>query len=503
MRPLVTADEARRLDVAIAKHLDVPTSALMETAGKGAAEAIDRWVSGRPSEFTILCGPGNNGGDGFAAARHLVARGHRVRLFLVGAIEDVRRDAREQAAAWVAAGGSITTIVADDPLQDLRTALHSSRFAVDALFGTGLSKAIVGIHARVVETLNNSGTPIVALDLPSGLDSDRGVVLGVAVVAKCTVCFGPHKRSLYTPTGKAHAGLVETVSLGADPARWFPGDIFVADESDVRFAPRPLATYKTRSGHVLVVAGSRGKAGAALLAARGAFRAGAGLVTIATWSDVAHSLGCHLPEAMIETLPADVDGACRRIEELADGKSALVVGPGFGANEVAAAVVGRVVQLAKPTVFDADALGCLAAAGPCAGPAVVTPHPGEAGRVLGTSATAVESDRFQAVRDLAKRMGATVLLKGRPTLVGSVSGPIVAIDAGSPAMAVAGSGDVLAGITGALLCALEPERAALSAAFVHAKAGELWATANGDRGLLASELADLVPQAIRASTGDD
>ena len=372
---------------------------------------------------------------------------------------------------------------------------------VDALLGTGLDRDVEGRLRSIIERINDADVLRVALDIPSGLHANTGAVLGVAVRAHATVTFAHTKLGLLGSTGAERAGQVEVADIGVPPSLSGrvghsavivePGDVAAA------IAPRSLAAHKGTAGRVLAVAGSAGKTGAALLVARGALRGGAGLVSICTSPEAADSLDRRVLEEM--TLRIDPGRIEASLDEHLSGVAAVAIGPGIGLDEHARRVVDHVVLgWDGVKVVDADALTHFAGrAGELAkapGRLILTPHPGEMGRLLGSSAGEVEADRFGALARAVELTRAVVLLKGPRTLVGAPGELPVVNSSGTPALATGGAGDVLSGITLALACSLSPHQAAWCAAWVHGKAAEVWVSETGsDRGLLAHEVADRVP----------
>lgn len=506
MIPVLTGAEARAFDGRLISR-GVPGVVLMENAGRGATEVILREAKegGLPSSglrVVVLAGPGSNGGDGFVVARHLLSRGMAVDVLLLGDAGRLVGDAKAMAVAFRAVGGVVTTVTGG---VDVGARVAGAHVIVDALFGTGLDRPLEGAAAEVVATINGVGaasTLTVALDMPSGVHADTGATLGVAVQARATATFAFPKRGLLTPAGAARAGRLHVVDLGV-PSALAPEvlrEAFLVEPADVsgRITPRPVNAHKGTTGHVAVFAGSPGRAGAALLSGRAALRGGAGLVTLASRARALQVLGV-TPELMTATLD---DGAvAESVDAILDGKSSVVLGPGFGTDEGARALAARVLQAFEgPVVVDADALTLFAdrhdAFTSARGSLVLTPHPGEAGRLLGISARDVEAHRYGAVRKLADITGAVVVLKGAHTLVSAPGGPIAVAGPSTAALATAGSGDVLAGILAAQLGGLPPFEAAWVAVHLHGAAACLWASQHGDRGLLASEVADHVPAAL-------
>jgi NAD(P)H-hydrate epimerase len=498
----------RELDRTTIEEGHVPSLALMENAGRGASEIIERELAGK-KKIVIVCGSGNNGGDGFVVARRLLAKGFDIGTLLVGDAGRLRGDALENYHALLGAGASITPI-SGETLGLLDAALGDAEGIVDAIFGTGLDREIGGLERTVIEHINAARAPCVSLDLPSGLDSDTGVPRGAAVRAELTVTFAHRKRGLCTPLGQTLAGRVEIVDIGIPPnlvERLGYGAALI-EPSDALLAvvPRTPLSHKGSSGRVLVVAGSQGKVGAALLAAHGALRAGAGLVTIAALPAAASALEQRVLEAM--TARIDPDAVEASLGALLENTDVVAVGPGIGLDVMARRTVDRVVlEWPGTIVVDADAIthfkGRVNELGSAKGKLVLTPHPGEMARLLGISSSDVEADRFGALATIVERARATVLLKGSATLVGAPGQKIAVNPTGHPVLATGGSGDVLTGVIAALATGAEPFRAACAGAFAHGRAAELAAARRGvDRGVLAHEIADEVPRSIAALSAE-
>jgi NAD(P)H-hydrate epimerase len=375
---------------------------------------------------------------------------------------------------------------------------------VDALLGTGLDRDVTGGLATVIERLNRAPLPKFSLDVPSGLHADTGKVLNAAVRAEMTLTFAHLKLGLLTSSGADQCGKLEVVDIG------IPNHLYqhvgasarVIEAEDVarQLTARAPSTHKGSAGRVVAIAGSAGKTGAALLVARGALRAGAGLVTICTFPEAVRAIDQRVLEEM--TAPIDPARIEASLDELLEGVHSVAIGPGLGLDESARRVVDHVVlRWDGVKIVDADATthfaGRAAQLRQAAGSVVLTPHPGELGRLIGCSARDVESDRFGALARAVDTTGAVVLLKGPRTLVGAPGElPIVNV-AASPALATAGAGDVLSGITVALACRMKPFMAACSGAYLHGRAAELWSErTQSDRGLVAHEVADELPAVI-------
>lgn len=510
MIPVLSREQMRAFDRHAIEACHVPGLILMENAGRSAVEIFARLAPLQDASILCICGPGNNGGDGFVVARHLLCRHIRVKVLLLGATESVMGDARIHLDGFTDLDGDVSELRDEGGLAALDEALREADIVVDALFGTGLCRPLEGLLAEVVRRTNAAPVLRFALDLPSGLDADLGSPLGETIVAHHTVTFGHWKAGLLTPEGARLAGEVHVASLGV------PESIVastghmarILEPSCISAVPaRARSVHKHDAGSVLVVGGSRGRTGAALLAAKAALRAGAGLATIATWTEALSSVEGRLLEVM--TLPLDRDALEASVDAALHKKRAVVIGPGLGTDAAALAVVRRV--LAAPDIVkivDADAITVLAAAGDAwslaQGPLVLTPHSAELGRLLGKTAAEIEHDRFGSARAAAALTSATVVLKGARTLVASAAG-ISVNPTGTPALATAGSGDVLAGLLAALACGFDrgfsATAAAEAAVYLHGLAAEAWSSAHGgaDRGLLASELIDYFPRLLASA----
>lgn len=501
MKPVLSRAQMRAFDEHAIRACRVPGLVLMENAGRGAAEVLVDAVLGgsvHDARILVVCGTGNNGGDGFVIARHLHVRGARPRVLLCGAQGDVSGDARTNLQALEGVGVPVEYEALAENVANAR----DTDVVVDALFGTGLCRAIEGPLAAVVREMNTLALPTVAVDLPSGVDADTGRELGVAVQASHTITFAHAKLGLLTPEGARASGKLFVVDIGvpAHLADTVGASAQLVEEGDVAalLEPRAVDVHKFRAGHVGVVAGSPGKLGAALLVARSALRAGAGAATIASFPEACAALAGRVLEVM--TAEIDPGAIGPSLDTFLANKRAVVAGPGFGLDERARRAIEHVVASWRgPLVLDADALtayaGRAAALASSGARLVLTPHSGEAARLLGTSAGDVEGDRYGAVRELSRITKATVLLKGPFTLVAHPTDGVFVNPTGSPALATAGSGDVLAGLVAAFACTLPMRAAAMAAAFVHGLAGENWPA---DRGLLARELGDRVPGVLGA-----
>jgi hydroxyethylthiazole kinase-like uncharacterized protein yjeF len=503
MTPVLSRAQMRAFDAYAIGQSSVPGLLLMENAGRGATDVLVRELysgNARGARPVVVCGSGNNGGDGLVIARHLLVRGASPTVFFAGDADKMAHDARANFEAWRGIGGEIQWLPPGAPLSTLDHALASDEIVVDALFGTGLDRPIEGWLANVVQAINVSRGPRFAVDLPSGLDADTGAALGVAVEAAVTATFAHYKLGLLTPSGASLAGRVHVVDIGVPAALASHAGVSAQrlepDDVAALVARRPPGAHKTSAGHVAIVAGSPGRVGAPQLAARGALRAGAGVATIATWPEAAQAIQSHLLEVMSARI--DPLAIAETLDAILQGKHAVVVGPGFGLGDDARIAVEYILTAYQgPVVVDADALTMFAGRPSvllAAKNAVLTPHPGEAAKLLGKTTAQIEGNRFHAARELVAATGAVVVLKGAHTIVAAPDSRIAISPISCPALATAGSGDVLSGIIGALACTLSGFDAACAGVMLHAMAGESWSRArsNADRGMLASEIADSV-----------
>ncbi|RMG43628.1 MAG: NAD(P)H-hydrate dehydratase [Acidobacteria bacterium] len=516
---VLDAERMRAADRHAIDGMKIPSLVLMENAGRLTAETILEEMGPPPSgRAAIFCGPGNNGGDGFVVARHLAAAGVEVTAVLLGrALDDLRGDAATMAAAWTGLGGRVIEIRSEEQWRERAPELGRGDLAVDAIFGTGLTRPLRGVPRLAAEAINASDAAVVAVDIPSGLDASSPALPGPAVAADLTVTFARPKVAHLLPPAEGHCGNLVVVDIGipdAAIAATAPDLHVLTDEEAGRlWPPRPPDSHKGTYGHVLVVGGGVGKSGAAALAGLGALRAGAGLVTVAVPRPVRPEVASVAPELMTEPLPADQKGrfaasAARAALALAATRTVAAVGPGLGtAGDTPAAVRRFVREAPVPLVIDADGLNAFAGVRLSSlarrrAPAVLTPHPGEAARLLGTGTAEIQGDRLAAARRLAKEADAVCLLKGHRTVVAAPDGRAFVNVTGNPGLATGGAGDVLTGIVAGLLAqGLDPLEAAALAAHLHGAAADL--ATDDERGthaeasLTAGDLLDWLGAAIR------
>jgi hydroxyethylthiazole kinase-like uncharacterized protein yjeF len=509
LTPLLDAETMRGVDRWAIEERGMASLDLMERAGAGVARVLERVAPDGP--VAVVCGKGNNGGDGLVVARLLRAGARRVTVVCVAPLGDFTGDARTNLERLV---GEAPLDLAEDR-QRVQEALGEAAVIVDALLGTGFQGEARDMVGEAIEAMNAATAPVVSVDVPSGVNASTGVASGAAVRAVATVTFHAGKPGLWIAPGKAHAGEVETIDIGiprrpAISGRPAPGTttIGLIRPSVLDALPRRAASStKFSSGHVLVVGGSLGLTGAPRMAAHAAMRAGAGYVTACVPASLQAILAAAAPpELMTRGLPDDDGGltpaGVASVLEASERGGALALGPGLGRGDGAFAFareLAREVEVAL--VLDADGLnahaGALGELTARAAPTVLTPHAGELGRLLEIGSEAVERERLHHVRLAAERAQAVVVLKGDDTLIAEPSGRVAISPGGAPALATAGSGDVLTGVIAALLAVgLEPFTAAAAGVWLHAEAGREAARRQGaNEGVLASDVIAALPAA--------
>lgn len=474
-RFLYNAAQVRELDrIAIEEH-GIDGYALMCRAGESAWRLLqERWPGA--ARMNVLCGSGNNGGDGYVLARLALESGVKVRLIALGAAKS--ETAKQACRDFADAGGEIEPFRADR--------LGAVDLQVDAMLGTGLTQNLSGLYAQAVDAVNGAGRPVLALDVPTGVNADSGRVMGRAVEARTTVTFIGAKIGLFTGAGPDCAGEVVLDDLDV-PERVFekivPTARIIRPELDsIRLPKRAPTAHKGQTGRVLIVGGGPGMPGAMRMAAMAAARCGAGLVQVATHPDHAGGAVPARPEVMVMGAAGPDE-----LEQQLDKADVVAIGPGLGMTPWARSLFDRVLEWERPLVVDADALNLLAEARGRRDDWVLTPHPGEAGRLLGVTAADVQADRVAAVRDLKNRYGGVIVLKGAGSLVND--GSIWLCDRGNPGMASGGMGDVLTGVISALAVQGQPlGTAARFGVWLHAAAADRAADEGGQIGLLATDL---------------
>ena len=514
MHILTTPEQMKAFDAAAAGRFGIPGSVLMENAGRGVADRITATVGDVAGKrVTVICGKGNNGGDGFVAARHLLLRGAHVDVILLARPAAVTGDARLHL--------SILQRLLKASSPSLRLSFQPTQFAphsggppaliIDALFGTGFSGVPRGPGAAAIRWMNASGAYVVAIDIPSGLDGGSGMAAGDAVRAQCTVTMAAEKVGQYIGAGPELCGRIDVVDIGINPTMSPVKNVQVFrhdDASVARILPRRTRdVHKYSVGKVLVIGGSRQYTGAPAYAALAALRSGAGAVVLAVPSGVRQAIASRTRDVLLHALPETQDGTIARsgLDELTERMAwadAVVIGPGLGRNAETDELVREVFSVCPvPLLVDADGLTalCNRSAREWGRPAatILTPHSGELARLLGTSAGDIEADRLHTALRSARRFASILVLKGASTLSVAPGGTAIVNTTGNPGMATIGTGDVLAGVIGGLAAQGMPAHEAASAGvYLHGRAGDLAAQRFGQRSLLASDLLDMLSPAL-------
>jgi NAD(P)H-hydrate epimerase len=510
---ILTAAQMREADRFTIEDIGIPSLVLMENAGRQVVAAIEaayeQQLAGR---VAVLCGRGNNGGDGFVVARTLLQRGVDTAVFVIGSVAEIRGDARTNLDILGRLGLTVVEIGDEQSWE-----LHFSEIAqctliVDAILGTGLKSAVSGMLETVFADVNASDIPIVAVDLPSGLSADTPQLIGDCIGATMTVTLAAAKLPLVLPPGEAHAGDVVIADIGI-PYEVIDGlegpyiDLLTPEQLRELIEPRTADSHKGDFGRVTIVAGSTGKTGAAFLSGMSALRSGAGLVTVATPASCLPIVASMGPELMTEPL-AEADGsvslaAIDRVMELA--QDVIACGPGLGRTRDASAFVRALIDRATaPLVLDADALTLLAEEpGRLLGrddrDVIITPHPGEMARLTGMTVDEVQGNRLQVASDFATTHRVYVVLKGHRTVIATPSGRVFINPTGNPGMATAGTGDVLTGVIAAWLAQLlDAEAACRLSVFLHGAAGDLAEAACGQIAMTSTDLLAHLGDAVHA-----
>ena len=517
---VVTPAEMAQIDRVCIEREGIPGLELMERAGECVARAAaDMLGATGGRRLAVFCGGGNNGGDGFVAARLLSGWGYRVEVFLLAAESGLNGDARVNFERLGGTGVMVTGGEGPEggevPFIEAARDPTSFDLAVDALFGTGFKGRAEGPAAGAIQAINAAGCPVLAVDIPSGVRGDTGAVEGPAVRANRTVTFAALKVGLVQYPGADYAGEVEVADIGIPPRliESIPESrTFLVDEESARRAlpPRKKDAHKGECGRVLVVGGSPGMTGAPALCSRAALRSGAGLVTLAVPEGLHDIFQVKMTEVMTRPLPqtagrAFSTEAANEVIEMAQGFDAVALGPGMSTlpetSEFARMLVS---QLDIPLVIDADGLNSLVGHTDLLrsreAPAVLTPHPGEMARLLGTNAPAVQADRISCARESSSRWGCVVVLKGAGTVVAEPAGTVMINSTGNPGMATAGMGDVLTGCVASLIAQGAGNfDAAFAGAYFHGYAADLAASMDGMVGLTAGDVIRHLPMAMRVT----
>jgi NAD(P)H-hydrate epimerase len=512
---VATTQQMQAIDRRTIEEIGIPGLVLMENAGLQTVLAMERFFGSlRGKKICLVCGKGNNGGDGLVIARHLHNRGGEVSIVLLGRKTDIKRDAKVNLEIALMMNLALVELVSEDELCLLDERMASSQIIVDAIFGTGLRDAPRSFYQQVIGRINASSKPVVAVDIPTGLSASTGEILGCSIQAALTVTFGLPKVGLVYGINRQYAGQLEVADISIPKT--------VIEDAQIKlnllekeyvaslFKKRKLDTHKGDYGHVLVIAGSMGKTGAAVLAATAALRAGAGLVTLAVPQGVHHIIEVKTTEVMSVPLPeTDRHTISQAAEEsilrLAEQVDAVAIGPGLTTHPETSQLINEIVtSLEIPVVADADAINAmpLSSLKYTRSPLIITPHPGEMGRLLDVPTSEIQANRLEAVQKTAEACNTYVVLKGDRTLIADPEGNIYINPTGNPGMATAGSGDILTGmIAGFVAQGLGPLPASNAGVYIHGLAGDLAAGEKGEMGLLAGDVLEQIPTALRQVTG--
>ncbi len=509
---ILNADQMREADRRTIQDIGIASLVLMENAGRQVVAAVESLYSDLAERsIAIVCGKGNNGGDGFVVARTLQQRGFDVSVFVIGRISEVKGDARINLDILGRIGQTVVE-VADETAWELHGAeIAGHDLIIDAMFGIGLSAPLTGFYETVVADINEAGVPIVSIDIPSGMSADSADLIGDAIEATVTVTLGAPKMPLVLPPAESKSGEVVIADIGipADVIDQLEGprlELLTREQMRPLIQPRAADAHKGDFGRVLVVAGSMGKAGAAVLCAQGAMRAGAGLVTVASPRSCQPTIAAHATEYMTEGLDETPEGTVHysaAAAVLGIDADVIVAGPGLGRGEGVTTFVRELLDKCEgPLVLDADALNAFAdepalLVGREGRDLIITPHPGEMARLVGCTVEDLQVDRIGIATDFAKRHKLYVVLKGYRTIIVTPDEKVFVNPTGCPGMATGGTGDVLAGMLGAWLAQLlDAEAACKLAVYLHGSAGELADADNGEVSMTAGDLVEHIGDAI-------
>ncbi len=500
---LVTREIVREIDRTSIEEFGIPGLVLMENAGRAVAKVMLQKFP-EAKKIAIFAGGGNNGGDGFVLARHLLGEGLDVTTYILSNRKKYRGDSFTNLQALTKIGARVIE------LKDIFSEYQQSDLIIDALFGTGLDRQVEGFYREVIEFINSQPVPHVSVDLPSGLDANTGFPLGISVKADVTVTFVLPKLGLAIYPGLEYAGKVYVVDITTPKflEKDIPYELVTYDTVRKVLKPRHPDTHKGTFGHLIVLAGSPGKTGAAALVALGALRVGTGLVTVGVPNSLNPIMEQKLTEAMTEPLPETEGGVFGKVaieaalRLMSERKNALAIGPGITTGEDTAQFLYEILRKSSvPIVLDADGITLIARnlniLKEVKVPIILTPHPGEMSRLIGRTSDDVQKNRVGVARDFSTMYNAYTVLKGARTVISTPEGSVFINPTGNPAMASGGMGDVLNGvIAGFLAQGYKPSDACILGVFSHGLAGDMESKKKGQAGIIASDVADLMPEAL-------
>ncbi|QPJ63553.1 MAG: NAD(P)H-hydrate dehydratase [Candidatus Nitronauta litoralis] len=516
MKNIFTAEEMRKADSLTIRDIGIPGIVLMENAGAGIVCAMEKKIDNlKRKKVLVVCGKGNNGGDGFVIARLLLLKGFHVQVVLLGEIKDLAGDARTNAE--VARNMKVPLYeTGKGNSRELSHAMRHTQIVVDAVFGTGLTRKVEGPAAKVIRQLNTLGKFTVAVDIPSGIDSDTGQLSGPHIQANLTLALGAYKRSHFLFPAAEAMGQLELIDIGIPHSVMdgFEESVSLLEAQDILacFPERKRNSHKGTYGHLLILAGSKGKGGAAGLTALSGLHSGAGLVTLGCPESMIPSQEWHPMEVMSLPLPetgtgAMAEKAAEPTLEALKGKNALAIGPGLGTSPSTLKYLEALLPgISCPMVIDADGLNLLGKKKSLLNQlpkgTILTPHPKEMSRLTGLSTPVIQKNRLKTVQDFCTQFKVILVLKGAHSLIGLPDGRIRINPTGNAGMATGGSGDVLTGLIGGFLAqGLPPEKAALAGVYLHGLSGDIYTRQLSERSLIAGDLIDHLPTAIKEALG--
>jgi ADP-dependent NAD(P)H-hydrate dehydratase / NAD(P)H-hydrate epimerase len=518
MEVVVSSEQMREYDRFAIESLKIPGILLMENAGKGVVDTISRiYGSVAGKKFTIVCGKGNNGGDGFVVARQLHVLGAFIDVVLLARFTDVKSDAKVNLDILLKLIGSkngenrLRIKETKSSKSDVR--LEKNDFIIDAIFGTGFKGGITGLYKKAIDEINKSDSVKIAVDVPSGLDSDTGLVESVAVKADLTITIGFAKHGLTLYKSRNYTGLIKVIDSGVsfDYRFQLKSSTYLVHSTDIKnvLPKRSLTMHKYDLKKIYILAGSRGYTGAAAMVANSVLRSGGGLVVLGTPNSVYPILAKKLTEVMVDPLDETSEGtigigAKKAIFDRIEWADILILGPGLSKNAVTQEIIEDIVaRTLKPVLVDADGLAAIPLHSSVwktksKRKMILTPHVGELSRLVGVHSPEIEDGRIETTREYAKRLNVILVLKGAPTVTVSPEGDVYINSTGNPGMATAGTGDILSGIIGGLLAqGLDEETSAYSGVYIHGLAGDMAKQRFGERSLMAMDIYEELPDAFK------
>jgi NAD(P)H-hydrate epimerase len=514
MMKVATAEQMQELDRKAIEIYRIPGIVLMENAGRGAAEVIyNAFPDLQKKRIAIVAGKGNNGGDGFVIGRHLLNKGIPIKVFLLTESKSLRGDAETNYQIFSRMKGEVISIPSSKDYQKVKKDLEKFDLLIDGIFGTGLDAEVRGYYREVIDHLNTLKKPIVAIDIPSGLAANTGKPLGTAIRASLTITFGLPKVGHLISPGIDYVGEVKVIDIGIPKSLVDEEKIqtHLLEEEEIRkwlSVPRRLDTHKGDYGHLLVIAGSVGKTGAAAMACEAALRMGAGLVTLAIPKSLNAIMEMKLTEVMTEPLPETPKQtlslrAFNSLLRLCEKKRSVIIGPGIGTfKETQSLILKLIKTLDIPIILDADGLTALSTQ-PKTLPAanrslILTPHPGEMARLINSTAKEVQEDRIGVSRKFSQSNHVHLVLKGFRTLIATPKGEVFINPTGNPGMASGGTGDVLTGMIGGLICQGFDILTSLQiSVYLHGLAGDNVAQEMGEKSLVATDIIERIPALLQ------